>query len=333
MLKKGDKGSEVRALQERLARVCKLAVDGIFGDDTDTVVRALQKSAGLVVDGKYGPKTAAALDEMLKEVPGAEKPEPYVPPPAPPKVESKFDAEGWYFGARKFPIHPRRMGGEIEPCGVVDHTTDMMPGTMPALLKRWRNEQSNGAGAHFVLGRRAPTAAELMSEEFPSCGLVQLTPIYRNGNHAGGNPSHGWVLYPREGKSPQQVHPNLVYIGIEIDCAGKLVKSGQAFIHTATGKVIPREDVFIDERGKPWHRVTEYQFEQLAQLHDEIEKVLKPFPAGTTVRPNGSYQLNGVSWGALPGVRFVGHVTLDPIRKTDPGPQVIAWLRERYPNG
>jgi Putative peptidoglycan binding domain len=326
-LKKGDKGAAVRALQTRLATVTKIDVDGVFGDATETIIKALQRAAGLTDDGVVGPKTTAALDALLKEVPGAEKPE---PAPAAKPGDKKFNDEGWYFGAKRWDVHPRRLGGAIKPAGVVDHTMDMAPGTMAALLRAWAKSPTTGAGAHFVLGRRPATADELVSLEAPGAGLVQIAPVYCNGNHAGGTPGHGWLQYP----DGRKVHPNLKYIGIEIDCAGALQKNGGNYIHTSSGKIIPREDVFIDDKGRAWHKITDYQFEQIAKLHDALEaEVLEAFPAGTKIVPNGSYSLNGVTWAVTPGVRFVGHVTLDPIRKRDPGYQFMAWLKNRYPNG
>ena len=62
LLEQGDKGPEVRRLQERLnANGAQVAVDGDFGPATDQAVRAFQQARGLEVDGKVGPKTWAAL--------------------------------------------------------------------------------------------------------------------------------------------------------------------------------------------------------------------------------------------------------------------------------
>lgn len=44
------------------------------------------------------------------------------------------------------------------------------------------------------------------------------------------------------------------------------------------------------------------------------------------VRPNGDYKANGVPWAKMEGA-IVGHATLDPTNKTDPGPFVTAWLK------
>lgn len=64
LLQRGDKGAEVSDLQRRLAsQGCGVAVDGIFGADTERAVRAFQKRSGLSVDGIAGPRTFAALRE------------------------------------------------------------------------------------------------------------------------------------------------------------------------------------------------------------------------------------------------------------------------------
>ncbi|RTY69864.1 DUF3380 domain-containing protein [Pseudomonas veronii] len=61
-LKHGDKGLAVRRLQQQLnAHGTQLATDGDYGDETEKAVRAYQAKIGLVVDGKAGEKTLAAL--------------------------------------------------------------------------------------------------------------------------------------------------------------------------------------------------------------------------------------------------------------------------------
>jgi HK97 family phage prohead protease len=58
----GETGQRVTDLQKRLnALGAHLAVDGKFGPKTLAAVRAFQKSHGLKVDGLVGPKTTAAL--------------------------------------------------------------------------------------------------------------------------------------------------------------------------------------------------------------------------------------------------------------------------------
>jgi peptidoglycan hydrolase-like protein with peptidoglycan-binding domain len=64
MLRAGDRGPEVQALQEQLeAQGYWLGgADGVFGPGTTRAVVALQKASGLGRDGVVGPATRGALD-------------------------------------------------------------------------------------------------------------------------------------------------------------------------------------------------------------------------------------------------------------------------------
>jgi peptidoglycan hydrolase-like protein with peptidoglycan-binding domain len=66
VLREGDSGPAVRVLQEALNRtglrgVRDIAVDGIFGPQTNTAVRNFQAHDHITVDGIAGPQTRAAL--------------------------------------------------------------------------------------------------------------------------------------------------------------------------------------------------------------------------------------------------------------------------------
>lgn len=65
ILKKGSSGSKVKALQKRLIAagysLPKYGADGSYGNETVQAVKALQKKAGIAVDGIYGPATEKAL--------------------------------------------------------------------------------------------------------------------------------------------------------------------------------------------------------------------------------------------------------------------------------
>jgi hypothetical protein len=62
VLKRGSRGELVRRVQERLrARGWTIDVDGVFGADTDGVVRRFQRRQGLADDGDVGRKTWNAL--------------------------------------------------------------------------------------------------------------------------------------------------------------------------------------------------------------------------------------------------------------------------------
>jgi hypothetical protein len=66
LLAEGSAGDAVRDLQQNLSALgYPLAVDGIFGKDTEAAVRAFQHDHGLGADGVVGPRTLAAIGEAL----------------------------------------------------------------------------------------------------------------------------------------------------------------------------------------------------------------------------------------------------------------------------
>lgn len=58
-----DSTDAVELLQTTLKGLCYYGggVDGIFGSGTETALKAFQKAEGIAADGRYGPRTAAAL--------------------------------------------------------------------------------------------------------------------------------------------------------------------------------------------------------------------------------------------------------------------------------
>jgi len=67
VLKQGDSGADVKKVQSRLKQwgYYSGTVDGIYGSDTVSAVKSFQRTNGLKVDGKVGPKTAAAIGITL----------------------------------------------------------------------------------------------------------------------------------------------------------------------------------------------------------------------------------------------------------------------------
>jgi peptidoglycan hydrolase-like protein with peptidoglycan-binding domain len=68
LTRKGDQQHPVETLQYLLrARGHSVTVDGIFGPQTDTAVRAFQQQKHLPVDGIVGPQTWSALIITVKQ--------------------------------------------------------------------------------------------------------------------------------------------------------------------------------------------------------------------------------------------------------------------------
>ena len=70
LLRRGMKGDDVKAMQEKLIRLgysCgKYGADGDFGSATEAAVEHLQENNRLESDGIYGPETAGMVDKLLK---------------------------------------------------------------------------------------------------------------------------------------------------------------------------------------------------------------------------------------------------------------------------
>lgn len=136
------------------------------------------------------------------------------------------------------------------------------------LVHNWTTALGRGECAHFIIGREQTS------------GVIQLTAVTNNANHAG-VVGHGMFVADQ-----QSWHPNLVSIGIEIDCARqvhqlngvwRLFENGNQ-----TGNSLPDADVTPDPAhpGIGYHNVTDYQYEHLGLLLDGLEMVLGAVPAG-----------------------------------------------------
>jgi len=62
ILRRGDKGDDVRKLQEILNELgYEIEVDGDYGRGTKAAIRDFQKKNNLSADGNFGPNTAEVL--------------------------------------------------------------------------------------------------------------------------------------------------------------------------------------------------------------------------------------------------------------------------------
>lgn len=230
-----------------------------------------------------------------------------VPPPAP------RWRDGWYDFARSRPAHPKRIGRPIVPFAITVHTCDMLHEEFFALIDAFSKRPGEGNAAHFIIG---PTPHE---------AVVQLAPINRNANHAGG-PDHGNLVDARG----RRYHPNLATVGIEFHNAGgvrlvggqwRLVERGKAH-----GAAIHASEVTPDPKrpGRGWHKLTDYQRERYVELRAELESQLAPAPAGLrSVSRSGP----APSWATMVG-RVAFHAGLDSARRADPWPPIAAWVRD-----
>lgn len=196
-----------------------------------------------------------------------------------------------------------RIGRAIVPRTMVVHTTDMRPGTFSALVRNWTRQLGAGNGAHFLIGR---TAAD---------GVVQFAPIHRNSNHAGG----------ADCGSIGGLHPNTASVGVEVHGCGRLRQVNGKWMDWEKVEVIPDADVYLDDKGRGWHKATEYQLDMVKRLWTALRPTLRAWPTGTKVQPSATYASQNVAYAAPVSPALVGHVSMNPLRKSDPGPQ---WMKE-----
>lgn len=233
---------------------------------------------------------------------------PHDAPPAAPTAHAAHPrfVDGWWSGAKRVDAHPGRIGGHIDPICAVLHATDMHPDDFAALVKHWRELAGDGACANFLFGRDATQ------------GVLQLAPILRNGNHAGG-PGHG--VFTTGGQS---LHPNVASAGIEMHCAGGMLRFiGGLWRFVEDGKIhgapIAADDVEPDPQrpGRGWHKYTPYQLEQWALLREDLDVVMRAAPSDLRAVSLGEQV---PKWGVPKHARFSAHVSLDPEHRADVWP-------------
>ncbi|MDJ1183005.1 peptidoglycan-binding domain-containing protein [Roseofilum casamattae] len=92
-LERGDRGPQVRTLQEKLtaAGVYDGPITGVYGTLTEAAVRRYQEAQGLTVDGLYGGRTRSRLEatETVADVPS----DPYIL-----ELQQILQKRGWYDG-------------------------------------------------------------------------------------------------------------------------------------------------------------------------------------------------------------------------------------------
>jgi hypothetical protein len=88
--------------------------------------------------------------------------------------------------------------------------------------------------------------------------------------------------------------------GPQVNGSWHLVEDG-----VAKGNPIPDDDFIPDPQrpGRGWHKVTDYQYEQLGALLDGLETVLDPLPEGCVAQslsgPDGGQPEPTPDWGTF----------------------------------
>ena len=135
MLKQGSSGEDVRRLQEKLvAHGFDIVVDGFFGPRTAAAVRLFQRRWGLLVDGVVGENTWRTLNQSIAPRPT----NPYLSP------DPKFRIRWVPLRAGEY-VHVNSDKKQI----VLHHTAS---GPDPEAVVQWWNTQQDAVATAFVIG-------------------------------------------------------------------------------------------------------------------------------------------------------------------------------------
>lgn len=298
VLRLGDKGSQVRQLQEKLIEQEFLSgvADGIFGKLTEEAVKQFQCRYGLKMDGIVGEATLKTLGSLS------------IPKPAPPQSEKK--GLEWCPFAHKFKsMKTRGLYANGYPKGAVVHFTAGRFGSIKEAYAAIDEGIKNGYAYDCIA---------YTSE------LVQARPVNRWGYHAG---ESAWKNVS-VGKLVGAVSDDL--IGIEINNAGKLTKMSDGTFKSWFGQKIPENEVrFVTEAeyGCPTGYYHKYSSEQEATLIKYLLWLKDNDPTEHTFSFNNVLGHHEVS-----GKRGIGY-----FRKNDPGgalsmtmDQLRSLLHEQY---
>jgi peptidoglycan hydrolase-like protein with peptidoglycan-binding domain len=168
VLQFGDQGADVATVQSDLQRLrYPIVPDGVYGDETEAMVARFQADSGLLVDGRVGPETRAALNRAL--TPNAVPPtaaSPFAPPTAsaPTRQILRFGDRG-----QDVRLLQRRLTAEGYPTpetGVFDQ---------PTYIAVQRFQQSRGLVPDGIVGPN--TMASLKLNGTSTSSYVVLIPM------------------------------------------------------------------------------------------------------------------------------------------------------------
>lgn len=226
LLKRGDAGEDVKLLQKALG----LKADGKFGPKTEAAVKNFQGSHGLVIDGLVGPTTQKLI---FRE-----------------ELEMHLDTQ---LTSHRFELayldNDEYYSGPNKPEYLFLHHTAGGPNPI-ATADMWNNDTRGKIATEFIIGGQSVNGKETKWDGI----IVKCMPDGAYANHLGNNGS-------------QSMHINS--IGIEVCNFGPLTKVGENY-KTYTGTIVHKDQVcdlgFSFRGSRYYHKYSDAQIEALREL-------------------------------------------------------------------
>jgi len=253
-LKKGDKGSAVKRLQEALG----LKQDGDFGNNTEIAVKNYQTTHGLTVDGVVGNVTAGKLGFNIEDYISTD-----LATSAVPRNNATLPGEEFYTTElglkiyKKFLDTDEYVGGVFPKHWLLLHHT--AGGHNPfATIKQWNTDTRGRIATEYVIGGNSTKEDDNKLDGV----VVQCFPNGAWASHIGAN-----------GNS--HLHPESV--GIEVCNYGYLTKQADGSFVTYVNSKVPNSQVvdlgFKFNGHQYYHAYTDKQIASLVLLIKEIQKL------------------------------------------------------------
>ena len=238
IVKRGDKGEAVKAIQEKL----ELATVGIFDARTERAVKAFQRRKGLKPDGKVGPDTSAALGINLEAFLTTDVQERTSTTTEGLQIHQFYLDKDEYVDdpTDKFYVFLHHTAGAHDPY---------------ATIRGWNNDVRGRIATQFVVGNKSTTGDAALDGTVVECF-----------------PDEGWAYHLGKNNSAL-LHPHS--IGIEICNYGWLEERDGRF-YTYVNRVLPDDQVldlgFAFRGYRHYHKYTEAQIESVRRLLKEINR-------------------------------------------------------------